>query len=161
MPKPKRIQISLRERLERLKKAGLISPQATGAWAPADETVLPPLPERIQTILGIVKDKPQKATTMTYLIMYDIEDNKVRRLVSKYLEQQGCVRIQKSVFMANTENPRFTAIHDTLKDINAFYENTDSIILVPVNVADVRSMKLIGCNVNIEVLTDPPNTLFF
>lgn len=161
MPKPKRIQISLRERLERLQKAGLISPLAGATWAGPDDTVLAPLPERIQTILGIVKGKPQKATTMTYLIMYDIEDNKVRRLVSKYLEQQGCVRIQKSVFMANTENPKFNAIHETLKDINAFYENTDSIILVPVNVADVRSMKLIGSNVNIEVLTDPPNTLFF
>jgi hypothetical protein len=45
--------------------------------------------------------------------------------------------------------------------VNEFYENEDSIMLVPVNVADVRSMKLIGKNVNVDILTDPPNTLFF
>lgn len=98
---------------------------------------------------------------MNYLIMYDIEDNKVRRIVSKYLEKQGCLRIQKSVFMANTEHARFQSIFESLKEVNAFYDNHDSIILVPVNVADVRSMKLIGTNVTIETLVDPPNTMFF
>ena len=125
------------------------------------DDILAPLPDRIKTILGIIKHKPQKATTMNYMIMYDIEDNKVRRLVSKYLEKEGCIRIQKSVFMANTDHPKFNSIHNTLKEINEFYENADSIILVPVNVADVRSMKLIGSNVNIDILVDPPNTIFF
>lgn len=118
------------------------------------------LPDRIRTILGIIRHQPQKATTMNYMIMYDIENNKVRKMISKYLEQQGCIRIQKSVFMANTDHPKFNAIHDTLKDINSFYENADSIILVPVNVADARSMKLIGSNVSIEHIVDPPTTLF-
>ncbi len=156
MPRPKPKHISLKERLARIQKAGLLQAAET---AEADD--LAPLPDRIRRILGIVQHKPQKATTMNYLIMYDIENNKVRRLVSKYLEKQGCIRIQKSVFMANTDHPKFNDIHLTLKDINGFYENADSIILVPVNVADVRSMKLIGQNVNIEVLTDPANTYFF
>jgi CRISPR-associated endonuclease Cas2 len=144
-----------------MQKAGLIGPGPPDYRPGEANEQLAPLPDRIKTILGIVRHKPQKATTMNYLIMYDIEDNKVRRMVSKYLEQQGCIRIQKSVFMANTEHPKFNTIHENLKDINSFYENTDSIILVPVNVADVRSMKLIGSNVNIDILTDPPNTLFF
>ncbi len=143
-----------------MQQAGILkAPDITGANE--EDTPLTPLPDRIKTILGIVKHKPQKATTVNYLIMYDVENDKVRKLVSKYLEKQGCIRIQKSVFMANTEHPKFNAIHETLKEINSFYENTDSIILVPVNVADVRSMKLIGSNVNIDVLVDPPNTLFF
>ena len=98
---------------------------------------------------------------MNYIILYDIEDDKVRKLVAKYLLQKGCVRIQKSVFMANTTHEKFQELHNTLKDINSYYENNDSIIVVPINVADVRSMKLIGKNVNIDILTDPPNTLFF
>lgn len=161
MPKPKRVELSLKERLERMKKAGILKPPDGPGITGEPEGDLAPLPDRIKTILGIIRHKPQKATTMNYLIMYDIENNKVRTLVSKYLEKQGCIRIQKSVFMANTEHPKFNDIHSTLKDINSFYENTDSIILVPVNVADVRSMKLIGSNVNIDVLVDPPNTLFF
>jgi len=159
MPKPKQVHITLREKLEKMKAAGLLMPPDLPPVNEQDP--LPPLPDRIKTILGIIRHKPQKATTMNYLIMYDIENDKVRRLVSKYLEKQGCLRIQKSVFMANTDHPKFQGIHETLKDINAFYENNDSIILVPVNVGDVRSMKLIGSNVNIDVLVDPPNTFFF
>ncbi|TAD93188.1 MAG: CRISPR-associated endonuclease Cas2 [Bacteroidetes bacterium] len=168
MPKPKPVVLTLKQELERMQKAGILraptqpqNPTQTNPnGEPADED-LPPLPNRIKTILGIVRHKPQKATTMNYLIMYDIENNKVRTAVSKYLEKQGCVRIQKSVFMANTDQQKFADIHHTLKDINSYYENSDSIIVVPVNVADVRSMKLIGNNVNIDVLVDPPNTLFF
>jgi CRISPR-associated endonuclease Cas2 len=160
MPKPKKIELTLKHRLERMQKAGILKTSGT-SMNNGDDDMLAPLPDRIKTILGIVRHKPQKATTMNYLIMYDIENNKVRKLVSKYLEKQGCIRIQKSVFMANTDHPKFNDIHGTLKDINTFYENTDSIILVPVNVADVRSMKLIGSNVNIDILVEPPNTLFF
>jgi CRISPR-associated endonuclease Cas2 len=160
MPKPKNKPISLKERLERMRNAGILQKSKTATHMGSDD-ILAPLPDRIKTILGIIKHKPQKATTMNYMIMYDIEDNKVRRLVSKYLEKEGCIRIQKSVFMANTDHPKFNTIHNTLKDINEFYENADSIILVPVNVADVRSMKLIGSNVNIDILVDPPNTIFF
>jgi CRISPR-associated endonuclease Cas2 len=98
---------------------------------------------------------------MNYLVLYDIEDNKVRKVVAKFLERKGCLRIQKSVFMANTEQATFQEIYNSLREINGYYENRDSIILVPVNVADVRSMRLIGNNVNIDILTDPPNTMFF
>ena len=158
MPKPKKVTITLKERLQRMQKAGLLPDNGYVALA---EDALQPLPDRIKTILGIIRIHPQKATTMQYMIMYDIENNKVRRMISKYLEQQGCIRIQKSVFMANSKHPTFNVIHETLKDINSFYDNKDSIILVPVNVSDVRSMKLIGSNVNIDILVDPPNSLFF
>ncbi|MBK6949016.1 MAG: CRISPR-associated endonuclease Cas2 [Haliscomenobacter sp.] len=98
---------------------------------------------------------------MIYLIMYDITDNKVRTQIAKYLEKQGCTRIQKSVFLARSEAKNFQEIHDTLRDVNEMYDNEDSIILVPVNASDARAMKLIGKNVQIEAITDKPNTLFF
>jgi CRISPR-associated endonuclease Cas2 len=160
MPRPKKVIITLKEKIRLLKEAGIRVPHPVREGS-EEEDQLESLPHRIQSILGVVRHQPQKATTMNYLILYDIEDNKVRRLVAKYLEQKGCIRIQKSVFMANTTNEKFIEIHETLKDINEFYENSDSIIVVPVNVADVRSMKLIGKNVNIDILTNPPTTLFF
>jgi len=98
---------------------------------------------------------------MTYLIMYDITDDKVRTQIAKYLIKQGCVRIQMSVYLIKSKNNKFTEIHDTLKEVNEFYENADSIILVPINASDVRSMKLIGKNVDISTIVDKPNTLFF
>lgn len=156
--------INLVEKIQLLKAAGIQIPPPKNTVLLNDESEeisLQPLPERIQHILGIIKSKPQKATTMNFLILYDIEDDKVRKIIAKYLQQKGCVRIQKSVFMANSSHQQFLEIHSALKDINDFYENTDSIIVAPINVADVRSMKLIGKNVNIDILTNPPNTLFF
>lgn len=157
MARPKPVNLRLADRIARLKKSGISSP-------PADldpEDMLEPLPARIRSILGIVHHQSRQATDMNYLVMYDIADNKVRKLVAQYLKSQGCIRIQKSVFMANTTHGRFNDIHETLKEVNEQYENEDSIMLVPVNVADVRSMKLIGKNVSVDILTDPPSTVFF
>ena len=159
MPRPKSVAFDLKARLEKLAAAGL----TVGTARECDETEkeLLPLSDRIKLILGIVKDRPLKPGIVTYLIMYDITSNKVRRLVAKYLLSKGCMRVQKSVFMTSSSNPLFQEIYETLKDVNSYYENEDSIILVPVNVADVRSMKLIGKNVGIAIIVDPPSTIFF
>lgn len=42
---------------------------------------------------------------MTYLICYDITDDKLRTRIAKRLERAGCLRVQKSVFIA----PHFEA----------------------------------------------------
>ncbi len=157
MPRPPKKEFNLAERLQKLLEAGISEPACP---VPEADRMLP-LSERIQLMLNIVKAGPIKATEMTYLIMYDISNDKVRLQIAKYLEKQGCVRIQKSVFMVKTENPHFQTIHDTLSEVNSYYQNEDSIILVPVNATDVRSMKLIGKNVQIEAIVDKPNTLFF
>ena len=143
--------------MERISRAGIQPPPR----ALAAEEQLPELNERVAQILGIIQADPIKATTMVYLIMYDITDDKVRREIANYLITAGCTRIQKSVYLIKTENTRFEEIHTTLREVNDLYANEDSIILVPVNSSDVRAMKLIGHNVDIQLITDPPNTLFF
>jgi CRISPR-associated endonuclease Cas2 len=158
MSKPKKIELTLQEALFRMHESGVLKFEKKTI---SEDDYLLPLPERIQKIVGIVKKQPLKSTTMNYMILYDIENNKIRKLISDFLIKNGCVRVQKSVFMGNSEHQKFQTIHDTLKDINSYYENADSIIMVPINVSDVRSMKLIGKNVNIDLLTNPPNTLFF
>ncbi len=156
--KKKKPPLTLAEQLERIAAAGL-HPLPEGDLPEADR--MAPLSDRIAAMLQLIKREPLKATEMTYLIMYDISSDKVRLAVAKYLERQGCVRIQKSVFILRSDNPHFQQIHDTLKEVNSYYENEDSIILVPVNASDVRSMKLIGKNVYIQAIVDKPNTLFF
>lgn len=152
--------------LDLVKKVRLIKNSGLPENPPAPKTeekadLMLPLKDRVEKFLGILRDKPVKATTMNYLLFYDIEDNKVRRLVAKYLEQKGCVRIQKSVFFANSDQNRFREILEALKEINDCYDNSDSIILVPVNVSDVRAMQLIGKNIDLSVISDSPGTLFF
>lgn len=159
MPKPPKKEFDLKEKIEKIKKAGLLTNAENRAEnQPGDE--LQPLPVRIRNILGIFQGKPIKSTTMNYLIMYDIQNNKVRTLVAKFLIKSGCVRVQKSVFLVHSDHKKFDEIRQTLIEINDVYENEDSIILVPLNISDARSMKLIGKNVNIEQIIDPPNTVF-
>ncbi|MBV6428512.1 MAG: CRISPR-associated endoribonuclease Cas2 [Haliscomenobacter sp.] len=159
MGRPKKHAIGLSEAIRRIKAAGIR--ETTPPEPASEDELLLPLSERIVRILQIIRDDPQKATEMIYLIMYDITDNKVRTQIAKHLEKQGCTRIQKSVFLARSEARNFQEIHDTLRDVNDMYDNEDSIILVPVNASDARAMKLIGKNVQIEAITDKPNTLFF
>jgi len=166
MPRPRNIDYDLKRRMELILKARLKTPADSEAFSKKncdndEDEPIAPLNERIAVILGLVRQKPKKTPTMNYLIMYDIADHKVRNHVAKYLKKKGCLRIQKSVFMLNSSHQAFENICETLRAVNEVYENKDSIILVPVNVSDVRSMKLIGYNVNIEVLIDPPSTLFF
>lgn len=158
MTRPKKKEYNIHEALAKMQEAGI---KDARRLLDSEYNEMASLKERIKNILQIVKDKPIKATEMTYLIMYDIQDNKVRNHIAKYLKKKGCVRIQKSVFLAKTESKYFEEIYDTFKEINSYYENKDSIILVPVNASDVRSMKLIGFNVDIQLITDKPNTLFF
>lgn len=158
MARPPKKEFDLKERIAKLKAAGLAPVSKKPVSEEADE--LTPLPDRIRRILDILQPNPIKSTTMNYLIMYDIENNKVRRLVAKYLEKKGCVRVQKSVFLIHSDHKKFDSIRETLADINDTYENEDSIILVPLNISDARSMKLIGKNVDISRIVDPPNTVF-
>lgn len=157
MPKPPKKSWSLKEALAKLDRAGLKAiPEAENTIDSMDA-----LSSRISQILQLVKTQPIKATEMTSLIMYDITDNRVRLQVAKYLLKEGAIRIQKSVYLIKTANQNFQRIYQDLLEVNSYYENEDSIILVPVNASDVRSMKLIGKNMNIATITDKPNTLFF
>ncbi len=159
MAKPKNIEFDLKEKIEKIRRAGLLADLETLPPENSDD-LLQPLSTRIEMILGILQGKPIKSTTMNYLIMYDIQNNKVRTLVAKYLAKNGCIRVQKSVFLVHSDHKKFDEIRQTLVEINDVYENSDSIILVPLNISDARSMKLIGKNVNIEQIIDPPNTVF-
>jgi len=156
MSRPPVKEYNLKEKLEKLYAAGL-----TINAEKSDNFSLKPIDERIKGILNIIKAQPKKATTMNYLIMYDIENDKVRTRISKYLEKKGCVRIQKSIFLVNTESKEFNEIHETLVEVQSYYDNSDSILLVPFNTSDLRSMKIIGKEIHIQTLVEKPNTLFF
>jgi len=162
MAKPKNHSFDLKARIEKLKEAGFTFHENNeNQEQDKDDIAMEPLSRRIQFILNIIQNKPIKATKMNYLILYDIRNDKVRSYIAKYLLSKGCIRIQKSVYLAHTSHKKFDEINNTLAEINDIYENEDSIILIPLNVSDARSMKLIGQNVNIKQIIDPPNTVFF
>lgn len=157
MGRPKNYNPNLKERLIQIKKAGIENEIKRHDHLQNIES----LSDRLKMMMGIIRDKPIKATEMFYLIMYDIEDNKVRTEIAKYLIKKGCIRIQKSVYFAKTESKMFSQICSDLKEVQEAYENEDSIIIAPVNHQTLGSMRVYGKNLQIDILAEKPNTLFF
>jgi len=122
---------------------------------------MPSLKDRVDFLIGVVNRQQRKATDMLFFIMYDIESNKVRREIAKYLEDKGCFRIQKSIFLASADRTVYEQIKSDLAEVQALYDNHDSIILCPVSTDEMRSMKVIGQELNIDIITRTNNTLFF
>lgn len=117
--------------------------------------------KRIERVLGIVNKKGRKLTNMLFFVMYDIESNKVRQQVSKYLLKMGCLRIQRSIYLADLSPDRYEQIRSDLTEVQASYENEDSILIVPVSTDLLRAMRIIGKNIDVDIIMHTKNTLFF
>lgn len=115
----------------------------------------------INKLLGFFKKTNTADYKMLFFIMYDIENNKVRNLVAKYLEKKGCIRIQKSIFLANTDFSVYQEICIDLAEVQACYDNQDSIIAVPIPIDYLSSMKVIGKYIDTDIIIGTKNTLFF
>jgi CRISPR-associated protein Cas2 len=157
--RPPAKEYSLAERLALVRAAVGTGPPPPPR--PPDGAPLDTLAGRVAHILGLVQQTPKKATDMFHIIMYDIENNRVRREVAKYLLAQGCIRVQRSVYFARLKPGAARKIWDDLKAVQAAYDNEDSIILAPVDTQSLGSMKVVGKDLQIEILTERPNTLFF
>ncbi|MCF0210571.1 MAG: CRISPR-associated endonuclease Cas2 [Bacteroidales bacterium] len=159
MRKPK-TALDYKERLLVMKNATFTPEQKINREI-ADIDKLPTLEQRVKKIIGIVNDKQRKIGNMLFFVMYDIESNKVRYNVVKYLQKQGCTRIQKSIFLADLDSEKYREIRSDLTEIQSLYENHDSIIICPVSTEQINAMKVIGQEIAIDVITHSKNTLFF
>lgn len=158
--KKKKDALTYLQKLRKLKTSGLEHSSVINREA-NDLDALPTLEERVRTILGIIKKREIIANDMLFFVMYDIESNKVRYNIVKYLERQGCFRIQKSIFLANLSIEKYESIKHDLAEVQDLYENHDSIIVCPVSSDYLSSMKVIGQSINLDLITRSKNTLFF
>lgn len=153
-----KFDISFVEKLRKIRAAGVETLPLGERYYDDD---FRPLDERVKDLLGIVNNHNIKSTEVIYFIMYDIEDNKIRTQISKYLIRKGCSRIQKSIFIARNDRKTYNEISSTLKEIQEMYDNRDSIIIVPVSTDEMRAMKIIGENIDFDLVLDKKNVLFF
>ena len=119
------------------------------------------LEQRVEKIFGIVDKNKRKSTDMLFFVMYDIESNKVRNLVFKYLKKSGCINIQNSVFLGDLEGDKFNKIKEDLRQVQACYDNNDSILIVPISTDYLKAMKIIGKQIDVDIVMRKRNTLFF
>lgn len=154
----KRIELTLPQRLAKLKHAGVEGSRMISTnspeWEPMDS-----LEERVKQLLGIVSKA--KVTDMLFFVMYDIESNKVRQQIAKYLLKMGCFRIQRSIFLAELNSEKYERIRSDLTEVQSYYDNHDSILIVPVSTELIKSMKIIGKSIDVDIIMRTKNTLFF
>lgn len=122
---------------------------------------LPTLQQRVNHVLGIVNQPQRKPTNMLFFVMYDIESDKVRRHVAKYLERKGCTRVQRSIFLADLDTADYQEIKTDLAEVQSLYDNHDSIIVCPISTDQLRAMRIIGQQIDVDIITHNRNTLFF
>ena len=149
------------EALNKLKNSGLSGGNEIDSLRDYGSDVLPDIKVRINKILNIINETERPSHNMLFFVMYDIESNKVRNLVSKYLIKRGCTRIQKSIFLADMPSEVCDEIKTALSQVQAMYENSDSIIICPVSTDLIRAMKIIGKNIDVDLIMKNKNTLFF
>ena len=145
----------------KLKKAGLYNNKQLEKSTNNNFRELAELPERVDAIIERLKRNAQKPNTMFCFITYDIESDRVRRNVAKYLLRNGFIRVQFSVFFADVERKKFNEIHKTLKKVNDMYNNHDSIFFIPFGEDVLNKTRVLGKTVDFELITEQKNTLFF
>lgn len=92
--------------------------------------------------------------------MYDIEKDKVRNQIAKYLIKKGCIRIQKSIYIISTNYNTINLIKENLKYIQSLYDNNDSIIIMPISKDILTKSEIIGKEIYLDFLSNPNSTLF-
>lgn len=156
----KRKELTFLEKLAKLRHSGLQGSRMVSEnnidWDSLDS-----LDVRVRRLLGIVNRSERKVTDMLFFVMYDIEGNKVRQQVAKYLLKMGCFRIQRSIFLADLTPEKYELIRSDLTEVQSFYDNQDSILIVPVSTDLLKSMKIIGKSVDVDIIMRTKNTLFF
>jgi len=157
--KKKKSKMSFVEKMLLLHKAGLTHKNISEETKDYDE--IDDLSLRIKKILEISERNHLDSKKMLYFVMYDIENNKVRTLISKYLIKKGCQRVQKSIFFAESDRLVYNEIKKDLLEVQESYDNKDSIFLVPVSTDQMRAMKIIGQNIDFDIVIQGKNTLFF
>lgn len=95
-----------------------------------------------------------------FLVMYDISDNYTRRTVVDYLLREGCLRIQRSIFMGNLPFCKMQNIARTLEDIYEGSSSDDSYIIMPLRKESIGAMVICGDRRNIDMILRRQDIVF-
>lgn len=164
----KRIQLlfsEVRAQLEReaaLEKVSSKPKSQRNSSSSLPKKEMPPLSERVKAVKDLfesISSKPK--STMICFIMYDITDNKIRKRIADYLEEKGCYRVQKSIFLGQLDRKLYREIQNALWELQKTYENQDSILFVPVSEDEIKAMRIIGKEINVPFMLQRGNSVFF
>lgn len=156
----KKEPISFVEKMKKLSRAGIKGSKPPNRNKGSLEG-LNTLDERLKFLFNIVKQSNRPSYNMLFFVMYDIESTKVRNQIVKYLIKKGCTRVQKSIFLADLPTVDYDEIRTNLTEVQQCYDNEDSILIVPISTDYLKSMKVIGQTLDVDLIMKTKNTLFF
>jgi len=156
----KKEELTFPQKMRKLVRAGISGSKAINRL-PNDYSSIPDLETRVRQVIGLINNPQRLATTMLFFVMYDIENDKVRTHVSKYLLRTGCTRIQRSIFLADLNHEKYESIRSDLTEVQSLYDNQDSILIVPISTDYIKAMKVIGKSIDVDIIMKSKNTLFF
>jgi CRISPR-associated protein Cas2 len=156
----KKEELTFPQKMRKLVRAGVSGSKVINRL-PNDYSSIPDLETRVRQVIGLINNPQKLATTMLFFVMYDIENNKVRTHISKYLLRTGCTRIQRSIFLADLNHEKYESIRSDLTEVQSLYDNQDSILIVPISTDYIKAMKVIGKSIDVDIIMKSKNTLFF
>ncbi len=127
---------------------------------PADEKALPQLKTRIEELAEFFALRKEfKSLDMYFLVIYDIQDNRIRTHLFNYLKERGLYHLQKSVFLGRNDRAAYKRLYDTIRRIESKLVETDSIVFLPIAENELRKFRIIGRDVEVSAALDEPHTL--
>jgi CRISPR-associated protein Cas2 len=134
--------------------------------ADAEEAVaerpLPQLKTRIEELAEYFAQRKEfKSLDMYYLVIYDIQDNRIRTHLFNYLKERGLYHLQKSVFLGRSDRGAYQRIYEATRRIESKLAETDSIVFMPIAENELRKFRIVGRDVEVSAALDEPHTLVF
>lgn len=98
---------------------------------------------------------------ISFLVVYDIQDDKTRTAIFKYLQKQGGHNIQRSVFLGSTPRQNYYEMCSSLKQTAEVWGNDDSLIIIPLAQDTLSVMQVYGQELDLDLLLGHKRTVFF
>ncbi len=100
---------------------------------------------------------------MYHIIMYDIQEDKMRLKLAKLLEQRGLIRIQMSVFIGQIEGKNLRMLELEIdKKVREHCQIADKILILQITQEHLEQARWIGDkHIAIDELMGKVNELFF
>lgn len=96
---------------------------------------------------------------MKYIVTYDISKGKFRKQISDFLISEGFIRVQKSVFIGNSNLKYIKKIKE---ELNFFMnEVTDSVLICPISMESLENSIFVGITFDIKDLEKFKEFIFF
>lgn len=129
---------------------------------PAAERPQAPLKSRIEELADYFGQRKEfNSLDMYYLVIYDIQDNRIRTHLFNYLKERGLYHLQKSVFLGRNDRAAYKRIYEAVHRIESKLVDTDSIVFMPIAENELRKFRIVGRDVEVNAALDEPHTLVF